>query len=277
MVAGMWVPVIVSFIAGLVAYWRRFLTLPAAIAAASLGAIVLIFGGWEWGAATAVLFFITVMLSQRQDRLETVESNFSRVPRNLKQVLANGLLLGVLAVLYSTGGNAQSVVAAYLGSLGAVAGDTWASAAAQFSSGDPRLLTSRRRVVAGTPGAITNVGIALTALAGFLGSVLYLSMSAVLGGATAFGTIDAVLCAAAVIGALAGSLFDSYLGAACQGLYTDADDRLTDLAVADNGHANTYVRGWRWLNNDLVNFSNAIAGGTAAYLVWLAASWLKFV
>ena len=73
-----------------------------------------------------------------------------------------------------------------------------------------------------------------------------------------------------MVGALTGALFDSYLGAAWQALYTDSAGRLTDQAIADDGSSNSYVRGWRWLNNDLVNFSNSVAGALTALLVWIA-------
>lgn len=272
-----WGTIAVGILAAFSAYVCRFLTFPAAIAAAFLGVVTLEFGGWDWAAVTAGSFLITALLSDRHERLESHASRFEKVPRNSNQVLANGLLLALLAVWYGFGDGRQIIVAAFLGSVGAVAGDTWASSAAQFRRGEPRLLTSKQRVPHGTPGAVTKTGCALSALAGFVASMLYLLATALVSGDTLPAIQATMLSFAAVTGALAGSLFDSYLGANCQALYEDADGRLVDNPIAGDGTSNKYVRGWRWLDNDLVNSSNSIAGAMAALIVWLCAGWLGIV
>ncbi len=275
--AGFWETIFVSLVATVAAYWRKFLTLPGAVAAAILGSIILFFGGWGWGASTAGSFLITALLSRRQDRDDSNRLGSTNTRRNLSQVLANGLLLTVLAVLYRASDADIAFLASFLGCVGAVAGDTWASSASQFSTSDPRLLTTGQRVPAGTPGAVTGTGIALAALAGFVATVLYLSVAAILGGDTAPNALRVTLAVAAIVGAVAGSIFDSYLGAACQAIYADADGRVTDNPAANNGRLHTYIRGWRWLSNDLVNFSNSVAGATSAFCVWIAAVWLEIV
>ena len=275
MTAGIWESLIVSLLASVAAYWRRFLTFPAAIAAAILGGIILTSGGWAWASAAAGLFLITALLAERQARVKTDEWSVTEVPRNLKQLIANGILLAVFAVLHRVGQGNSVVIVAYLGCAGAVAGDTWATSASQFTTSLPRLLTSGKRVPPGTPGAVTGIGIALTALAGLVASWLFLSVATVVDGETVSVAIGITLSFAAIIGAVAGALFDSYLGAACQALYADADGRLTDHPVAEDGSSNSYIRGWRWLSNDLVNFSNSVAGALSALLVWAAAGWLN--
>ncbi len=277
MTAGFCESVFVSLVAAAAAYWQNFLTRPGAFVAAILGSIILFFGGWGWAATTAGSFFITALISQREGSQETNKSNSTRARRNLSQVLANGLLLAMLAVVYRASDANIASVAAFLGCVGAVAGDTWATSASQFSSRNPRLLTTGQRVPAGTPGAVTGIGIALTALAGLVASILYLTVAAIVRGETAPSAVLVTLGVAAIIGAVAGSIFDSYLGAACQAIYTDADGRVTDHPAANNGRFNTYVRGWRWLSNDLVNFSNSVTGAASAYCVWIAAVWLEIV
>ncbi|MGI9285447.1 MAG: DUF92 domain-containing protein [Pseudomonadales bacterium] len=274
MTPGILVSVVASVIAATIAYGRRFLTLPAAFAAATLGGIVLFFGGWDWGAATAGSFFITALLSQRHQRSTT---SYEDARRNLPQVFANGLVLAVLAVVYRTGGESYVVVAAFLGCVGAVAGDTWATTSAQFSTTEPRLLTTGKRVPPGTPGAVTATGMALTAAAGFVACTLYLFSVTAFDGEIVARQIAVVLGLAAVVGALTGSLFDSYLGAALQAQYTDTEGRLTDHPLANNGDQNSYVRGWRWLSNDFVNFSNSVAGAVSAYFVCFTAKLLGVV
>ena len=275
MTAGIWESLIVSLLASVAAYWRRFLTFPAAMTAAILGVIILTSGGWAWASAAAGLFLITALLAERQARVKTDEWSVTEVPRNLKQLIANGILLAVFAVLHRVGQGNSVVIVAYLGCAGAVAGDTWATSASQFTTSSPRLLTSGKQVPPGTPGAVTGIGIALTALAGLVASWLFLSVATVVDGETVSVAISITMSFAAIIGAVAGALFDSYLGAACQALYADADGRLTDHPVAEDGSSNSYIRGWRWLSNDLVNFSNSVAGALSALLVWAAAGWLN--
>jgi uncharacterized protein (TIGR00297 family) len=277
-ITGIWESVTASIVAAIVAYWRNFLTLPAALAAALIGSVILVLGGWNWGAATAGAFFATSVLSRHRDRIEQNNSIYANSRRKFPQVFANGIALALLAVLHGTGVEQYGGVdAAFLGCVGAVAGDTWATAVARYSSKEPRLVTSGRRVPAGTPGAVSFIGIVLTGAAGVFASLLYFSASMIVYGETVPRAHIVTLTCAAIIGGVTGSLLDSYLGAACQAKYLEPNGRLTDHPFANNGRPNKYVGGWRWLSNDLVNFSNSVTGAASAYIVWLVSSLLKIV
>ena len=259
MTASIWAAAMVAIAAAMAASWRGFLTVPAALVAALAGAIVLISGGWAWGATIAGSFIVTSLASRRRDRIERNEAGSLHSRRNIGQVLANGSLPALLALLHGSG-EAALVVAAFLGSIGAVAGDTWASAMARFAAAKPRLITTGKPVPAGTPGAVTLVGVLLAAAAAVLACTLYFSVSILLGDVIAPPADVAALVFAALTGALSGSLFDSYLGAARQALYRDPAGSLTDHPYSGMNVPNTYCRGWRWLNNDLVNFASSVAG-----------------
>jgi uncharacterized membrane protein len=75
----------------------------------------------------------------------------------------------------------------------------------------------------------------------------------------------------AVIGGVTGSIFDSLLGAAVQGIYfCDYCEKQTERRIHRCGQPTRLVRGWEWLNNDVVNLAaSAIGGFTAALLAWL--------
>jgi uncharacterized membrane protein len=75
----------------------------------------------------------------------------------------------------------------------------------------------------------------------------------------------------AVVGGLAGSLFDSLLGATLQGIYfCEECGKMTESAVHRCGQAARPLRGWAWLNNDVVNLTASLVGGlVAASLAWV--------
>jgi uncharacterized membrane protein len=80
-----------------------------------------------------------------------------------------------------------------------------------------------------------------------------------------------VLLLAATAGGLAGSLFDSLLGATLQAIYwCDACQKETEREVHRCGTDTRLLRGWSWLGNDLVNFLASIMGAlVAAGIGWV--------
>ena len=81
---------------------------------------------------------------------------------------------------------------------------------------------------------------------------------------------DLPLIGIAAAAGLAGSLVDSLLGATVQGIYwCDGCQKETERRVHTCGEATKPLRGWRWLNNDLVNFVSSVAGGLLAAVLGL--------
>jgi len=163
--------------------------------------------------------------------------------------------------------------AAFLGVMGTTNADTWATELGVLSRVPPRLLTTGQEVTAGTSGGVTWLGI-WASLAGALliGAVATaLTQAASLWRGTGW-QVDAVSYSLlAVIGGVTGSLFDSFLGATVQGIYfCDYCEKQTERRTHRCGRPTRLVRGWEWLNNDLVNLAaSAIGGLTAALLAWL--------
>ena len=70
------------------------------------------------------------------------------------------------------------------------------------------------------------------------------------------------------IGGLLGSLFDSFLGATVQAIYySDARQKETEKAVERDGTPNRHLRGWKWMNNDWVNFISSLFGAFVSALL----------
>jgi uncharacterized membrane protein len=63
-------------------------------------------------------------------------------------------------------------------------------------------------------------------------------------------------------------LSDSVMGATVQRLFATAHGP-SERHYAPDGSEHQLVRGWMWLNNDMVNFVSSLSGAGVALLIWL--------
>jgi uncharacterized protein (TIGR00297 family) len=264
---------LLSLAIGGLAYRRGSLTAGGAAGAVAVGTLVFGLGGWVW-AGTLVAFFVSSSaLSHYQERRKsTVAEEFAKGSRrDLAQVLANGGMAGLLALAVGLTGKASPVypllALGYFGSVAAANADTWATELGVLARGLPRLITTRRRVPAGTSGGVTPLG-TLAALAGalFIGLVAFLLIQ----GAAVVTTgrpllTDWVVIPVAAVSGFVASLFDSLLGATVQATYVCPVCRVeTERRMHRCGQATQHSRGWGWLDNDGVNFIASLTGALAA-------------
>jgi uncharacterized membrane protein len=151
----------------------------------------------------------------------------------------------------------------FVGTMATVNADTWATELGTLSPRPPRLITNGQVVAVGTSGGVSFLGTAVSALGGLL-----IGLTA--------GLLQrdeeprTILAWAGLAGGLTGSLFDSLLGATVQQIYyCDVCQKDTERRLHKCGTATRPLRGWRWLNNDLVNLFASLAGGLVALAVWL--------
>jgi uncharacterized protein (TIGR00297 family) len=258
-----------SLLIGGLAYRRRALTRSGWLGAVLTGTLTFGFGGWAWG-LTLIAFFVTSsLLSQfrQAEKQQLADAKFEKGgPRDLGQALANGGAGALLALCYGLTGGPPALLALFAGIMATVTADTWATELGVLSPQQPRLITTWRPVAPGTSGGITAHGtLAAAAGAVFIGLVLPLVAFAERGAWLPW------LLPATLIGGLAGSLCDSLLGATVQALYRAPDGSMTERHHGHDGTPNTLLRGWRWMNNDLVNgVSSLVGGGVALVLFWIA-------
>ncbi len=265
---------VLSAVMGGLGYWRQSLSRSGVVGAIIVGTLIFGLGGWIWGLLLITFFVSSSLLSHYRERdKEAVTEEFAKGGRrDLGQALANGGMGAILAVVYFA--NPEPVLlAAYLGVMATVNADTWATELGVLSRVPPRLITTGQGVSPGASGGVSSLGI----WASLAGALLIGAM------ATALTQVASLLRGSgwdaralafpvlAVAGGMAGSLFDSLLGATVQGIYyCDRCGKETESARHRCGQAAVPVRGWPWLTNDLVNLFSSIVGGlVAASLGWL--------
>ncbi len=243
-----------SLLAGSFAYRLGALTASGAAAAFVIGGLIFGLGGLPWASLLLTFFVSSSLLSRAfRGRKQEMSEKFAKGSRrDYGQVLANGGLAALLVLVHWYEPQLEGPWIAFVGSLSAVNADTWATELGVLSPTPPRLITTGKRVSKGTSGGVTLTGY-LATLAG--ASLIGLA-------ALMFFQSPARLVPIVMMGGLVGATVDSLLGATVQGIYyCQRCDKETESFPQHNcGTRTIQIRGWRWLNNDLVNFCCALVG-----------------
>jgi uncharacterized protein (TIGR00297 family) len=252
---------LLALIIAFLAYKARSLNKSGAVAAAFTGTIIFGVGGWQW-AILLLTFFITSSALSRafKNRKAKLEEKFSKGhERDAGQVFGNGGIATLFAALHFFYPNEVWVWAAFAASLAAVNADTWATELGVLNPNPPRMITNLTKVVEkGTSGGISLVG----TLASLAGSALIAFLASLLTG-------NWLLFPLVTLSGLAGSLFDSFLGGTVQAMYyCPTDKKETEKHPLHTcGTETVHLRGWTWLDNDIVNFSCGVFGAVVSLLL----------
>jgi uncharacterized protein (TIGR00297 family) len=252
-------------IAGL-AFWRGSLSISGFFGALIVGTLTFGLGGWLWGVLLGIFFVSSSLLSHfKEDAKKMAAEKFDKGHRrDLAQAMANGGL-GSLVALLSALFPSPIWFPLFIGVMATVTADTWATELGTLAKNPPRLITTGQAVEVGTSGGVSPLGTSVSLVGGLL-----IGLTAGL-----FDQNLTLLTAivAGALGGLAGSLFDSLLGATVQRIYyCDVCQKDTERRLHKCGHATRPLRGWAWLNNDLVNLLASIVGGMVAAGLWLVLS-----
>ncbi len=232
-----------------------------------IGTVIFGLGGWRW-AILLLAFFTTSSALTRlfQRRKADLEATFEKGGRrDAGQVLANGGVAALFAILHALYPQADWTWIAGAASLAAVNADTWATELGVLSPAPPRRITNGQIVERGTSGGVSFYGL-LAAWAGATGIGL---LAAALSPYPL--PADKVSAYALLIGlaGFLGALVDSLLGATLQAIYfCSRCARETEKHPLHTcGSATLLRRGWKWLNNDAVNGLCALSGAIVAILL----------
>ena len=291
-----------SALIGAFALWRGSLTPSGAWGAVIVGTTLFGFGGWAAGLTLIAFFASSSLLSHFKEnnaRKQRAAEMFEKGgQRDIWQALANGGAAAIFAVVYGLiplfdpqylmvdapllGYLLVSSQAAMLGALATVNADTWATELGVLNKSNPRLITTFKTVAPGTSGAITLFGCLAACAGAMFVSLLYVELlnieffplqqamsintSFVLLWETLSSSVEGLLIF--TMAGLLGSLFDSFLGATVQAMYyCDARQKETEKAIERDGTPNRHLRGWKWMNNDWVNFISSLFGALVAVML----------
>jgi uncharacterized protein (TIGR00297 family) len=253
---------ILAIIIVFLAYRARSLNASGAVAASVVGTIVFGLGGWQW-AILLLAFFITSSALSRmfKKRKQGLDEKFSKGhQRDAGQVFGNGGLATAFVLIHALYPESTIGWVGFAAALAAVNADTWATELGVLNPHPPRLIHNFKVVEKGTSGGISIIG----TLASVAGSGLIGILAASLAPQPASWTMGLII----TLAGLAGSLFDSFLGATVQAMYyCPTDKKETEKHPLHTcGTETAQIRGWKWLDNDWVNFACGAFGVVVALL-----------
>lgn len=261
------------------AYRARALSRGGALAAFLAGAAIFGLGGALWGLLLVFFFVSASGLSfwrEEEKRALTGRLGGKGGRRDWRQVAANGGLVGGLLALLQAAGRAGwlpelDLLPSFAGLMAAVTADTWATELGLLSPSPPRLITSGESVPPGMNGGVTVLGLAAAATGGLaVGGVA--ALGSLLEQALVLRSLDLALMDGAAlarlaflspVAGLAAAAVDSYLGATVQAAYRGRGGREAEAARGPDGQRLPLLRGWAWMDNDMVNL---LAGAVGALL-----------
>jgi uncharacterized protein (TIGR00297 family) len=240
---------ILAVIVAALAYRLHSLDKSGAVAATVVGTVIFGIGGWQWAVLLLTFFITSSGLSRAfKKRKEGLNEKFSKGhERDAGQVFGNGGLATFFAALHAFYPDSILPWIGFAASLAAVNADTWATELGVLNPTPPRMITNLRKLVEkGTSGGISLWGTGASLLG-----------AAVIALPAALFTEYWLLFPLITVAGLAGSLFDSFLGATVQAMYyCPTDKKETEKHPLHTcGTETVHIRGWEWLNNDWVNFA----------------------
>jgi uncharacterized protein (TIGR00297 family) len=253
-----------GILVGYAAYKLGALSASGAAAASVVGGLIFGLGGITWATLLLVFFISSSLLSRAYaHRKKSMKEKFAKGSRrDYEQVFANGGLAALLVLVHWFTPDQAWLWIAFAGCMAAVNADTWGTELGVLSPTSPRLITNGSVVSRGTSGGVTLIGyLASLAGAGIIGIAAALFTPNMSG-------VAVILIA--VLGGLAGATVDSLLGATLQGIYycPHCGKETESYPEHHCGTETTQLRGWSWLNNDLVNLVCSLVGAGVAVAVW---------
>jgi uncharacterized protein (TIGR00297 family) len=242
----------------------KLLTKDGAVATFIMGGFIFGFGGWRWS-VPLLLFFAIGSLASKLFAKRKAGYNIlyeKSHQRDSGQVLANGGL-GLILLICSILAPSYHWFLAYLGAISAVTADTLATEFGIFSRSNPFSIPLRKRVEKGISGAVSSLG----TFTGFLSAAVLALLTLPVAGGYALFPVRFIIAGA--VSGMIGNFMDSLIGGTVQSQYRcTVCNKITERKKHCDGRETALVQGYRWINNDVVNFAASVAGGVTFPLLF---------
>lgn len=260
--------VLLAAFVAVAAYRFGALNRSGAAAAFFLGAVVFGFGGLRWAVVLLVFFITSSGLSRlMKGEKKEVEIQFAKGSRrDAGQVAANGGVAGLAAIAGLFFPTSILPWILFAAAFAAANADTWATELGVLSRAWPRSIRTWQKVPPGTSGGISLAG----TLAALGGSLLIAAAALLVWPDTSISCGTRLIYGLIItLSGLAGSLVDSLLGATLQAIYwCPACRKETERTPQHTcGTETTLHRGWKWMNNDVVNLICTSSSVLVAFLL----------
>lgn len=240
-----------SFILSFFAYLKKSFSMAGLITAFIVCFIMCVCGNYQAFLSLLMLFMITIVTDKikKKEKEKIVKDKHEKNDkRDAYQVLDNLLLACLFIIIYKIDNNIIFLKLFFI-SLAVSAADTSASGIGILSKKSFNILTLKK-AERGLSGNVSLLGFVASLLASLLIAILYLLYQ------KSLITILLIL----FLGFF-GAILDSVLGC-FQVKYRCIKCRSITEKKSHCGSKTTYYKGWKWMNNDLVNLiSNAILMG----------------
>ena len=254
-----WVGLIIAAIIAFLSYKVKFLTPNGSVATFLLASFIFGLGGWKWSIPMMAFFILSSLLSKvRKKQNEKIEQYFEKTGvRDYLQVLANGGIGGILVILNHIYPH-DIYYLIYVTALASVCADTWATEIGTMVRTNTYNILTLKPVEQGISGGISILG----TLGGVCGA-LTISLAGMFWVQLSLPQYFLVV----ILGGVIGSFFDSLLGATIQAQnQCNVCDKITERDYHCGEKAN-HKRGYKWVNNDVVNLFAGLAGG--AFIIFI--------
>ncbi|MGD6832272.1 DUF92 domain-containing protein [Sutcliffiella halmapala] len=239
----------ILLLAGL-GYKAKALSRSGAIGTCIIG--IMIAAGFKgYGLLLIGIFFVTSSLWSRykkKSKLKVDEVLEKGSQRDIFQVFANGMvpaLFSLSFLLYPS----EAWLVGFVTAIAAANSDTWASEIGTLSKKDPVSILTLKRVSRGTSGAISLLGTgASVAGAGLIAVAAFLFWTEVSLGTAVLISLFGIL----------GCFVDTFLGASIQASYRCSFCGRTVESPHHCGKPAELVKGFRAVNNDMVNIGSIV-------------------
>ena len=221
------------------AFKLKTLSLDGFLGAFMMGVIVILIGSQYFFVLLSIFFILSSIINKMLKEVSFYRTKGSQ--RDIVQVYANGGIALILSIIYYLNNN-PIYIYLFASSVAAAMSDTWGTEFGKLSKHKPISITSLKSIDHGISGGITRIGT--------LGSLLG---SSIIGFSTWFMVpIPTHIVYGIILSGFLSSLFDSILGDVFQGKYKNKNGDIIEVKSNDS----SIIKGYPWLNNDLVNLLN---------------------